>query len=224
MLYTEQLGKVSVVAKGSRTGKSVLGSALEPLSNSCVSLYHKKGRELHTASAADVVQTWKTFTRSYDHMRIAMTLAEVVMRTQDDEEQNAEVFRLLLKGLDTLNSVDANQTYGVGLAVRLRLAGLMGFGLQRVDSIPQGMAVSVSLEDGIARSESFGQNSMSIRMSSVAFTNIALAMNDAGNFDGNWSTLRTTIADELEIEHFISSYFSHHLDKRVNNNVMTVLR
>lgn len=224
VLYTEQLGKVSVVAKGARTGKSAFGSAIEPLSNCRVSIYHKKGRELHTASAADVVQQWKNISKSYEHMRVGMTLAEVVMRTQDDEEQNSGVYNLLLKAMNTLDNVDADSAYGVGLAVRLRLAGIMGFGLQRVGTVPVGMALSVSLEDGIARNEAFSSSAMHIRMSTSAFTNIVLAMNDSGDSRGNWSTIRASAADTVEIENFISSYFSHHLDKRVGNNVMSVLR
>ena len=55
-LYTRERGRVGAVAKGIRRTKSRFGARLEPLSRVALILHEGRG-ELHTVSAAEIVQS-----------------------------------------------------------------------------------------------------------------------------------------------------------------------
>lgn len=202
VLYTRDAGKLSVVAKGVRTPKSAFGSALEPLSHSRVTYYHRKNRDLHTASAAEVATTRHRLHGSYDHLSTGLSMCETVLRTQADEEPHEQVFDLLRNALETLECEDDN-CYRIGLTMRLGLAELMGF------AVPHGIhppGLDVSLSD-------------------IAFETIQLSLASLHDSENGRGLVHPVITDDvrLELESFIQNYFSYHLDKRINTRSSNML-
>ncbi|MDZ4745404.1 MAG: DNA repair protein RecO [bacterium] len=215
VVYAELLGKISVVAKGVRKPTSPLGSALEPLSHSRITVYHNKNRELHVVSAAEQLVRRHRLLTSYEHMSAAMLVTECVMRTQADNQPDANVFEMLSKGLAALEAAKgADGAYGEAVGVRLMLAELMGFGLPYAEASVEGAPVSVSPEDGIPRNG----NAPGIRMSGGAY-----AMIHAHGLRLEHRIVATE-ALRAEIESFITLYFSHHLDRRIVSRSFDVLR
>ncbi len=212
VVYTELLGKISVVAKGIRKPASPLGSALEPLSHSRITVYHNKNRELHTVSAAEQLVRRHRLNTSYDHLSAAMLLTECVMRTQADNQPEARVWEMLSKGLEAMEGAD--EPYGVAVGQRLLLAEVMGFGLPYAEATTLNTPVSVSAEDGIPR----GSDAQGIRMSGVAY-----AMMHAYGLQLEHRVVATESL-RAEIESFLTLYFSHHLDRRIVSRSFDVLR
>lgn len=212
VVYTELLGKISVVAKGIRKPTSPLGSALEPLSHSRITVYHNKNRELHTVSAAEQLVRRHRLNTSYDHLSAAMLLTECVMRTQADNQPEAGVWEMLRKGLEAMEG--AEEPYAVAVGQRLYLAELMGFGLPYSEATVGDMSVSVSAEDGVPR----GAEAQGIRMSGPAYAMIQACGLQLEHRVVATESLRT------EIESFLTLYFSHHLDRRIVSRSFDVLR
>lgn len=217
VLYTADLGKTSVVAKGVRTPKSPFGSALEPLSHCRVTVYHRAMRDLHTASAAELLSHRQHLQTSYDHLSAGLTVCETVLRTQADEEPNAAVFDLLAEGLAAID--DTTAPYATGVAVRLQLAEAMGFGMQDAGPPPAGLACAVRVTDGLMMDERHAGRDGTIRMSTSAYGILHACMCDTTELPH-----AVIEADRLEIEAFLSTYFSHHLDRRVTSRTFDVMR
>ncbi len=214
VLYTEQLGKVSVVARGARTPKSAFGSALEPLSISRVTIYHRKLRDLHTVSTAESLHPglWKEPT--YQRLRAAMVLCETVLRSQADEAPSPEIFATVQGALVSIASQGDDQAQGYSLQARLAIAQHMGFGLPQADP-PDGPVVKVSIEDGLPRSEA----GLGVRLTRAVYTALQLCLDTAPPGD-----LALSDTDQQEIDAFLTTYFSHHLDRRVISRVSDTLR
>lgn len=217
VLYTADLGKVSVVAKGIRKPTSQFGSALEPMSHCRATIYHKPQRELHTVTAADVVTPRRVLGSSYDHIKVALGVCELVLRTQRDEEPNAEVFLVLATGLALLESSTA--PYPIGVQIRLQLAEIMGFGMPDCGPPPTTMVCSVRITDGLMLHGDAAGRDSTVRMSTSAYSVLYAGMtNTAGQIT------HVNEADQLEIEALLSAYFSHHLDRRVVSRAFDVMR
>ena len=214
VLYTEQLGKVSVVARGARTPKSPFGSALEPLSISRVTIYHRKLRGLHTVSAAESLHPGLWREPSYVKLRSAMTVCETLMRSQADEAPSTELFSVVREAVVGIALGHEEHALATGLHARLAVARLVGFGLPVAD-VPLGSVVKISVEDGLPRSEA----AQGYRLTRKVYEALLLCLETDPN-----TNLDLSDADEQEIDAFLTTYFSHHLDRRMVSRVSDTLR
>ncbi|HEX7070497.1 MAG TPA: DNA repair protein RecO [Rhodothermales bacterium] len=124
-LYTRHRGKVSVMARGARAAKSRFGSALQPMSYIQAVYYHKPTRELQTLSQASHVQPFNDIGRSLEKMAVGLRIVEIANGLLE-EEQNDEIFLLLVRSLATLNEVH-ERVHNVLPYFQLRLAIALGF-------------------------------------------------------------------------------------------------
>lgn len=201
VLYTRDYGRISVVAKGIRTQKSNLSAALEPLSHSRVTIYHKKNRDLHSVTAADAVTSHNLLLKSFYHLSVGLTIVEIVLRTQADEDANERIFELLRMSLELLGDARQDQCYGIGLAMRLALTDIMGFAILK-GALPDGS---------------------DYRLSATAFETIQVTLDCVGKLlnSGNVTgiELPPIVMDsnlKLELESFLQNYYSYHLDRSIN--------
>ena len=81
-LYTRELGKVGVVAKGARTTKSAFGSAMEPLSHIRCTVYHRPMKDLHTVAKAELLHPMRRLGSHLELLRSGLLMCEYVMKTQ----------------------------------------------------------------------------------------------------------------------------------------------
>jgi len=209
--YSRELGKLGLVAKGARTASSSLGSALEPLTHVRCQVYHAKNRELHTVSKAESLSTRRQLQSSYEHLRCGLLMCELVMRTQDQEQADPDVFELLRKALDVADGVNPDCAYSVSVAMRLRLAEVMGFGIRRDPCAPDWQSVSIDVSDGGATQHGHG-----IRLARATYDAMIRSLR------GQWAP--ATDQMQLELESFIGMYFSHHLDSRITSRTFTALQ
>lgn len=208
-LYTRELGKVSVVAKGVRTTKSTIGAAVEPLAHCKCTIYHGKNKELHTLSQAETITKRRSFT-SLEHLQAGLLICESIVRTQPQEQADTGTFDLLAKSLDVLDTVEADVAYSVSVAMRCRLAEVMGFGFQLVPPLEHPMVV-VDVTDG-----SIGISGVGIQLSNNAYHALYASRR------GHWNVIADN--DMLEIESLLSLYFSHHLERRIVSQTYSHLR
>lgn len=129
-VYTKEHGKVSVIAKGVRSAKHTMGSALEALRCSSITWYKYPNKDLHLLKSAEISIPLHHLTSEYEILMSAMGILEIVSSTQEMEESHPEVFELALQALMTLNQKDAiHVPYLITLQFMFNLAHLMGFGM-----------------------------------------------------------------------------------------------
>ncbi len=209
--YSRELGKVGLVAKGARTPSSSLGPALEPLSHVQLTVYHGRNRDLHTVSRAETSVSRSRLHVSYEHLSAGLLMCELILRTQAQEQPDAEIFDLLGKALGVLDVSSEHEAYAVSVAMRLRLADIMGFGIQRAPFPGELSHVTIDVTDGAVYEHSHG-----IRVSISAYAIMHASLR------GRWITAPQ--ADRLVIESFLSVYFSHHLDTRIAPQAFNALQ
>ncbi len=125
-LYTREFGRLSVLAKGARTAKSPLRSALEPMNYVTAVVYKKEGRELQLLSQCDVLASFRHLSEDMEKLQVALSAIELVTVVAHEEERNEELFELLLSFLRAVN--DATKNLKVALYYfEMRLTGLLGF-------------------------------------------------------------------------------------------------
>jgi recombinational DNA repair protein (RecF pathway) len=122
--YTRYHGKVGAVARGVRRMTSRKGGTLEQFSHVRVAL--AKGRNLDVVCEAEVVRSFAGMSRRLDRAVEAYRMCELVDRLTPELEKNPEVFRLLLAGLERLDSKEADLAF-LRRSFQLRLLRLLGY-------------------------------------------------------------------------------------------------
>ena len=102
-LYTPDMGKLRVIAKGIRRTKSRLGGHLELLN--CVSVSLSQGRNLDVVTEAEVIQSFRGFRDDLQSLSKALYVAELVDRFSIEHSPNYEIYQILLGVLARLEKV-----------------------------------------------------------------------------------------------------------------------
>jgi DNA repair protein RecO (recombination protein O) len=125
-LFTRELGILKVIAKGSRSSKSRIGAALEPLTVSRIVYYHKESRELQQyLSQADIVEFFPNLPGDLEKWGYANACAELVSRAQTSAEATAKLYPILLNTLRAMNEMTAEaRTCFWGF--QMKLLGILG--------------------------------------------------------------------------------------------------
>lgn len=124
--YTRRYGKMSAIAKGVRSPKSKFGSLFQPMNYLQIVFYRRENREMQYVSSSEFVKYFKRLTDDMDRFSISMSLVEIVNRVMHDEEENENVFSLLV---DSLNMLDLSgvRPQNVFVHFGLHLSTYLGF-------------------------------------------------------------------------------------------------
>ncbi len=125
-LYTSEFGKISVIAKGARDSKSKFRSALQPMSYVSAVIYKNDNRELQLLSQCDAIRTFRYLGENIEKMYAAMSALELVDIVTQDEEENKQLFMLLLDVLELVNTVTKSPSIAL-YYFETRLSDLLGF-------------------------------------------------------------------------------------------------
>ncbi|HEY6435675.1 MAG TPA: DNA repair protein RecO [Ignavibacteriaceae bacterium] len=105
-LFTEDLGKISVIIKGARSEKSKYGKMVDPLNYLLVVLYKKDSREVQLLSGADIIQHFPEIKSDLNKCSYAYAVLELVKNLLAEHEVNKKMFKGVIKILTRLNSGD----------------------------------------------------------------------------------------------------------------------
>jgi DNA repair protein RecO (recombination protein O) len=125
-LYTRRYGKMSAIARGARSLKTSFGSSLQPMNYVSVVLYRKDGRDLQYLTQGDVVRPFSNLMNRIDRMSVGMPIIELMDILMHDEEENPNLFRLLVETLSAADSAASNFQV-LFLFFEIHLASLLGF-------------------------------------------------------------------------------------------------
>jgi DNA repair protein RecO (recombination protein O) len=125
-LYTRELGKVSVIAKGARDFKSKFGSALQPMNHVVAVFYRKEHHDLHLLSQCDVMKHRRRMTEEMERLAAGISIIDLVHGATHGEERNEELFATVVKALDAIEAVAANPG-NIVYAFEVRLSEVLGF-------------------------------------------------------------------------------------------------
>ncbi len=103
-LFSEDLGKISVIVKGARSPKSKFGRIVDPLNYLSVVLYKKESREIQLLSGADIIDHFTQLKNDLNKLGYAYAVAELVKNLLAEHEVNKKIFKGIIKILSRLNT------------------------------------------------------------------------------------------------------------------------
>jgi DNA repair protein RecO (recombination protein O) len=125
-LYTKEIGKISVIAKGARDGRSRMGGALQPMNHVGVLFYMKESRDLQLLTQCDIARSFPGLSTDLDRMAAAMAAVELTDAVSPREEPNHQLFGLLSSTLDAVSGA-TKQPGNALYYFELHLLGIIGF-------------------------------------------------------------------------------------------------
>lgn len=122
---TQDLGKVTGIAKGAKRSKRRFVNVLEPFTAVDVTLHLRPHSDLAFVSACELVEAFHTFARDLDKFAYASYVLELTDRMIRAQEAGAETYRLVR---DVLRLLDRGQpASGILRAFELHLLRLTGY-------------------------------------------------------------------------------------------------
>lgn len=126
-LFSKDLGKTGVMAKGARAARSRFGSTLEPMTRIAVIIHTRPGRDLQILSEASHVDHHPSLRADLARVESGLRMVELVGALMPDSQANASVYGLLAGCLTALDRAPA-RFENVWPFFQLRLATVLGFG------------------------------------------------------------------------------------------------
>lgn len=151
-LFTRELGKVGVIAKGARVPASPFGASLELFSHGSFVLYYRPGRELQFLQSGSLEHEFRGLVRDHDRYRLASALVEFLDRVLTGEEPAGELFDFARRALEVLASASRPALPELFRGLQLRVVSILGYAprLDRCAACGRDVppAASVSLAPG----------------------------------------------------------------------------
>lgn len=143
-IFTREKGKISVLAKGARLPKSQFGATLQPMSHIQAIYYYKPTRDLQTLSETSHLTVFNHINENLENISVGFRMIELVNALLQMDEENDQVFDLLLIALQKLNQGEG-WLQNIWPFFQLRLSGILGF----QPSIEREQVASIPEEGGI---------------------------------------------------------------------------
>jgi DNA repair protein RecO (recombination protein O) len=131
--FTREAGMMRMVAKGARRTPSRFGFALEPLSRSRFTIYHKPDRDLQLVSQAECLRAAGSELSDLERLAHAEAAIELVDRLVWGEEPHPELYDLLAAVIERVVAAPPDQLPAVTAGFQLQLASQLGY-QPRVDA------------------------------------------------------------------------------------------
>ncbi len=124
--YSQRFGKIKGIAKGARETKSKFGASLDPMTLASLVLYKKEHRDLQFISESDTIRPYKRIHSELPRMEVALSVLELVNQVTHDEEENSNLYSLLVETFENIENADRNHG-NFSRAFMIRMASLFGF-------------------------------------------------------------------------------------------------
>lgn len=207
-IFTRELGKISVLAKGALKVKSRFGASLQPMSYSQVVFYYKPTRTLQTLSESTLLKPLSDIGGNQEILSAGWRIVELTNALMQEEQQNTLVFNLLLQVLHRLDDTTGNRS-NILPYFQLKFATVLGFSpafdRNSVQQLPE-EGGSLLLDTGEITLTTQGAGRRASRTALRAFAICARADLD--------TVMRMRLVHSIcnELDHLIEAYYKYHVE------------
>lgn len=107
-VFTEEFGKITLIAKGVRKSKSQLIGILEPTNIIQAVIYKKPNREIFTLTQAELLTSLKELKQDLKKLYLGFAMLETVLKLTETEDKSPELFKLTANSLYFLDKSQSN--------------------------------------------------------------------------------------------------------------------
>lgn len=217
-LFTRQMGKVLVIAKGVRKPRSRKSGHLEPFTQ--VTLLLAWGRDLHIITQAEAIDTHTGLREDLLRMGYASYIVELLDRFTYEEGENRPLYRLLIDSLSRLE-LEAEPTRVVRY-YEVRLLDLIGFRPQLLNCSECNKEIKpenqyFSAVKGGVLCPQCGKQMSGASPISLGALKILRHFQRSNYAEAKRAQLAPNI--NLELENLMAHYLTYHLERGLNSPV-----
>ena len=107
-LFTEDHGKITVIAKGVWRPRNTTGYLLEPMNHIQLQYYHKNSRDIQILKDAELNCQYSILRSRLDRIVLGQTIVEALDKSTPANNSIPVLYRLVWRVLDKLNHSDVN--------------------------------------------------------------------------------------------------------------------
>tara|TARA_A100001011_G_scaffold71076_1_gene72815 strand:+ start:58110 stop:58853 length:744 start_codon:yes stop_codon:yes gene_type:complete len=206
--YTKDFGKISLIAKGVKTSKTLQTGYLEPINCISINLYYNSKRQLQIFSKAEFDQPFLSIKSNIKKLSYSFAVIELIDKTVNGEESHHQLFNLTKNILSAIND-NKGKINILFWFFQLKLLALLGFkpNLSNCSNCQDSLNSANFLSGELFCSEC--SNSTGIKLSKNALSLLKkineIEINDIPK-------LKISIFERKEIGEFLKQYYSYHID------------
>jgi len=103
-LYSREVGRLKLIAKGVRSPKSKAMGLFQPTRHIQVIYYSKANSDLQLFKSGDLMDGFFGLEEDFDRLTLAQVMVELLDRSVEDEESHPRLFQLLVNSLSRLSN------------------------------------------------------------------------------------------------------------------------
>ena len=107
-MFTEDQGKVTILAKGAWRPKNNAGALLEPMNHIHLQYYHKNSREIQVLKDGGFTQQFSNLRKELSKVIVGLTIVEMMVKSTLDNNPFPILYRLGWRVLEKLNDEKQN--------------------------------------------------------------------------------------------------------------------
>jgi len=107
-LFSNESGKITLMAKGARKPKSPFSAQLEPMNILNINYLHKDGRNIQLLKNSSFIENSMDIRENFDSLNYGLTIVEILDKLLQENDTDPIIFRLSIRTLSALQSAQIN--------------------------------------------------------------------------------------------------------------------
>lgn len=107
-VFSEEFGKITLIAKGVRKSKSQLIGILEPTNIVQAIIYKKPNRDIYTLTQAELLTSLTELKQDLKKLYLGFAILETILKLTETEDESPKLFKLAANSLFFLNKSKNN--------------------------------------------------------------------------------------------------------------------
>jgi|GEM_PF-2754588 len=141
-VFTEELGKINLIAKGVRNPKSRLSASLQSLIHSELVLYKSENSDLHLVKEAEIIEFFKNIHKNLERFNYASVIADFLFSFLAEGQVSKILFQYALFTEREIDQKENEYLPGILMRFFLKANTLLGFRIELSKCISCGKSLT----------------------------------------------------------------------------------
>lgn len=181
-MFTREHGKIALMVRGAKKPKSKFSGLIEIGNLLDVIYYYKSSRSVQILSEASYLEKLINLRIDFEKMATTTSAIELISQLLHENEVNKPLFDFTKKMLHWLDQTDIHPPL-IFPYLQIRLASLVGIGLQLDHTISSDEVNYLNVESGLITTKSISSHAYKLTANQFRFLTIALQSKSSKLFD-----------------------------------------
>jgi DNA repair protein RecO len=172
-MFTQEHGKIALMVRGAKKPKSKFSGLMEVGNILDVVYYYKLSRSVQILSEASYAEKLMNLRMDFEKMATMIPAVELISQLLHENEVNKPLFSFTKTMLGWLNDTDIHPPL-IFPYLQIRLADLMGIGLQLDTGNTDSQTNFLNIESGLITTKSISSHSYKLTQNQFHYVSIAL--------------------------------------------------